>query len=185
MRAVGKARDCLMQRIYSLRKPKTNIQILQQNVLLKCKYLVTFLRLHGREVFTEVRAAYVDTLSRVLSSHFRAYLAAIDRLKVSAGTRCRCMLSGGVWQPSTASGRNTAGWVEEHCTHSTQRRRVCGGFFSVMEVHNLSLAYLDPSQAYLALTDCLKLPGCLLPCRRRLHPSQMWWARRMRQLPPE
>lgn len=85
-KAVAKARDFLMARIYALRKPKTNIQILQQNVLLRGKYLVTFLRLHGREVFTEIRAAYVDTLSRVLSSHFRAYLAAIERLQVpSAG----------------------------------------------------------------------------------------------------
>lgn len=84
VKAISKSRDYLMQRIYALRKPKTNIQILQQNVLLKYKYLVTFLRLHGGEVFTEVRVAYIDTLSRVLSSHFRAYLAAIERLKVCA-----------------------------------------------------------------------------------------------------
>ncbi|DBA84296.1 TPA: hypothetical protein ACH3X2_006350 [Trebouxia sp. C0005] len=81
VKAISKSRDYLMQRIYALRKPKTNIQILQQNVLLKYKYLVTFLRLHGGEVFGEVRTAYIDTLSRVLSSHFRAYLAAIERLK--------------------------------------------------------------------------------------------------------
>jgi hypothetical protein len=30
----------------------------------------------------QVRSAYVDTLSRVLSSHFRAYLQALDGLKV-------------------------------------------------------------------------------------------------------
>lgn len=125
VRAVGKARDCLMQRIYSLRKPKTNIQILQQNVLLKCKYLVTFLRLHGREVFTEVRAAYVDTLSRVLSSHFRAYLAAIDRLKVGRGARCSCMLSGHIWRPSTASGSYIAGSAGINCL-GLMHCRVCG-----------------------------------------------------------
>ena len=84
IKAVSKSRDYIMQRIYALRKPKTNIQILQQNVLLKYKYLVTFVKLHGPEVFAEVRAAYIDTLSRVLSSHFRAYLAAIERLKVIA-----------------------------------------------------------------------------------------------------
>ena len=43
-----------------------------------------FLREHGQEVFGEVRAAYVDTLSRVLSSHFRAYLAALERLQVGS-----------------------------------------------------------------------------------------------------
>ncbi len=69
-------------RIYALRKPKTNIQILQQNVLLRYKFLVAFTRRHGRDVFQEIRAAYVETLSRVLSSHFKAYLGAIERLQV-------------------------------------------------------------------------------------------------------
>lgn len=95
VKAVSKSRDYLMQRIYALRKPKTNIQILQQNVLLKYKYLVTFVNLHGPEVFAEVRAAYIDTLSRVLSSHFRAYLAAIERLKVHSARRSCIMQSTG------------------------------------------------------------------------------------------
>lgn len=63
------------------------LQILQQNVLLKYKYLVTFLRQHGLEVFDEVRAAYVDTLSRVLSSKFRAYISATEKLLVSHAVR--------------------------------------------------------------------------------------------------
>ena len=88
--------DGLGCRIFALRKPKTNIQILQQNVLLKQKHLVGFLRQHGQEVFGEVRAAYVDTLSRVLSSHFRAYLAALERLQVSSECiiySCECLAS--------------------------------------------------------------------------------------------
>ena len=53
-KAVAKAREYLMSRTYALRKPKTNIQILQQNMLLRFRYLVTFLRKHGPEVFGEV-----------------------------------------------------------------------------------------------------------------------------------
>ena len=75
-------RACFNPVYHSPALPRPQPQILQQNVLLKYKYLVAFLRLHGREVFAEVRAAYVDTLSRVLSSHFRAYLTAIERLQV-------------------------------------------------------------------------------------------------------
>ena len=71
-------------RIFALRKPKTNIQILQQNVMLKHKLLVAFMKKQGREVFSEVRMAYIDTLSKVLSSHFRAYLGAVERLEVLA-----------------------------------------------------------------------------------------------------
>ena len=84
MRSEFRHRGCALSRIYQLRKTKTNIQILQQNVLLKQKYMVTFLRQHGPEVFHEMRSAYVETLSRVLSSHFRSYLAALERLQVSA-----------------------------------------------------------------------------------------------------
>lgn len=87
VKAVAKAREYLMARIYALRKPKTNIQILQQNMLLRFRYLVTFLRAHGPEVFGEVRTAYIDTLSRVLSSHFRAYLHALDGLKEAGPTQ--------------------------------------------------------------------------------------------------
>ncbi len=36
------ARDFLMQKLYALRRPKTNIQILQQNVLLKYKSVRIF-----------------------------------------------------------------------------------------------------------------------------------------------
>ena len=50
--------------------------------MLRYRALVPFLRRHGADLFAEVRAAYVDTLSRVLSSHFRAYLAALDAAKV-------------------------------------------------------------------------------------------------------
>ena len=71
-----------VHRIYNLRKPKTNIQILQQNVLLKHRHLMQFMRRHGRDVAAEVRAAYIETLSRVLSGHFKAYLTALDPLLV-------------------------------------------------------------------------------------------------------
>lgn len=89
-KAAARSRDFLLQRIYSLRKDKTNIQILQQNVLLRYKYLVAFLQAHGREVFEEVRTAYVDTLSRVLASKFRAYITATDKLLVRVNNALWC-----------------------------------------------------------------------------------------------
>lgn len=76
-----------MQRFYSLRKPKTNVQILQQNVLLKFTYLVTFLRLHGQEVYGEVRQAYVDTMSRVLRNILVSYQGALERLQLTVASK--------------------------------------------------------------------------------------------------
>ncbi|KAH9547824.1 hypothetical protein CY35_11G056300 [Sphagnum magellanicum] len=87
IKAVSKARDFLMQKLYALRRPKTNIQILQQNVLLKYKYVATFLRTHGQEVFPEIRAAYVDTMNKVLSAHFRTYIQALERLQLDIVTK--------------------------------------------------------------------------------------------------
>ncbi|KAG6541032.1 hypothetical protein Mapa_017605 [Marchantia paleacea] len=87
VKAVSKIREFLMQKLYALRRPKTNIQILQQNVLLKYKYAATFLHDHGREVYPEIRAAYVDTMNKVLSAHFRSYIQALERLQLDIVTR--------------------------------------------------------------------------------------------------
>lgn len=64
-KAVSKVFDFIVQKLYALRKPKTNIQILQQNVLLKYKYVISFLKEHGKEVYIEVRGAYIDTMNKV------------------------------------------------------------------------------------------------------------------------
>ncbi|EFJ12526.1 hypothetical protein SELMODRAFT_446594 [Selaginella moellendorffii] len=87
LRSVAKGRDYIIQRIYALRKPKTNIQILQQNVLLKYKYLATFLRDHGKEAYQEIRAAYIDTMNKVLSAHFKTYIQSLEKLQLDIATR--------------------------------------------------------------------------------------------------
>ncbi|XP_024023489.1 vacuolar protein sorting-associated protein 52 A [Morus notabilis] len=85
-KAVSKVFDFIVQKLYALRKPKTNIQILQQNILLKYRYVVTFLKEHGKEVYTEVRGAYIDTMNKVLSAHFRAYIQALEKLQLDIAT---------------------------------------------------------------------------------------------------
>ncbi|XP_030934710.1 vacuolar protein sorting-associated protein 52 A isoform X1 [Quercus lobata] len=85
-KAVSKVFDFIVQKLYALRKPKTNIQILQQSVLLKYKYVISFLKEHGNEVYIEVRAAYIDTMNKVLSAHFRAYILALEKLQLDIAT---------------------------------------------------------------------------------------------------
>nr|GMN68898.1 hypothetical protein TIFTF001_037949 [Ficus carica]GMN68904.1 hypothetical protein TIFTF001_037955 [Ficus carica] len=85
-KAVSKVFDFIVQKLYALRKPKTNIQILQQNILLKYKYVVTFLKEHGKEVYIEVRGAYIDTMNKVLSAHFWAYIQALEKLQLDIAT---------------------------------------------------------------------------------------------------
>jgi len=87
VKAVAKVREFLLQRFYALRKPKTNIQIHQQHVLMKFKHLTAFLKLHGPEVFVEVRAAYVETMGRVLRQAIGSYVSALGRLQTEVATR--------------------------------------------------------------------------------------------------
>ncbi|GLT97449.1 hypothetical protein SLE2022_150140 [Rubroshorea leprosula] len=85
-KAVSKVFDFIVQKLYALRKPKTNIQILQQNVLLKYKYVISFLKENSKEVYGEVHAAYIDTMNKVLSAHFRAYIQALEKLQLDIAT---------------------------------------------------------------------------------------------------
>ncbi|KDP43341.1 hypothetical protein JCGZ_25446 [Jatropha curcas] len=85
-KAVSKVFEFIVQKLHALRKPKTNIQILQQSVLLKYKYVISFLMEHGKEIYTEVRGAYVDTMNKVLSAHFRAYIQALEKLQLDIAT---------------------------------------------------------------------------------------------------
>ena len=54
-RAVSKVRACLFDQIAVLKRPKTNIQIIQQNKLLRLRGLVTFLKQHSKPSYDEVR----------------------------------------------------------------------------------------------------------------------------------
>ncbi|KAF5749309.1 vacuolar protein sorting-associated protein 52 A [Tripterygium wilfordii] len=81
-KAVSKVFEFIVQKLHALRKPKTNVQILQQSVLSKYKYIISFLREHGKEVYLEVRGAYIDTMNKVLSMHFRAYIRAVEKLQL-------------------------------------------------------------------------------------------------------
>ncbi|XP_043725106.1 vacuolar protein sorting-associated protein 52 A-like isoform X2 [Telopea speciosissima] len=63
-KAISKVFEFIVLKLYALRKPKTNIQILQQNVLLKYKYVILFLKERGKEVYTEVQGAYIDTMNK-------------------------------------------------------------------------------------------------------------------------
>ncbi|AQL06054.1 hypothetical protein Zm00014a_037597 [Zea mays] len=85
-KAVSKIFEFVIQKFYALRKPKTNIQILQQSVLLKYKYTINFLKEHAKEIYAEVRTAYIDTMNKVLSAHFRAYIQALEKLQMDIAT---------------------------------------------------------------------------------------------------
>jgi hypothetical protein len=89
IKAIQKIRDFFIQKFHSLRKPKTNIQLLQTNVLKKYKPLVDFLQVHGADIFREIRALYVETMGKVLKAALQNYISALSVLKLESGPSSR------------------------------------------------------------------------------------------------
>lgn len=80
VRAVQRLRDFLLGKFAQLKRPNTNIQILQQ-MLLKFRYFGNFLRRHGGESYPEVVEFYVSTMSGVLTGNFQTYIDALLALR--------------------------------------------------------------------------------------------------------
>ncbi|CAM9364292.1 unnamed protein product [Chrysoparadoxa australica] len=87
IKACSKARDYLLLRIAELRKPKTNIQIIQRSSLLKYKYLTQFLSEHAPAMAEEVQRVYVESMARTIYNLFRAYYNQLAKLEVTVATK--------------------------------------------------------------------------------------------------
>ena len=86
-KAVSKVKAFLLEQFSILRKPKTNIQIQQQNRLLRLKGFVTFIKQHNQVAYKEIRTNYTETVGNVLLSHFRVYLSHVSTLEQSVASR--------------------------------------------------------------------------------------------------
>jgi len=87
LRAAQRMRDFLLQKIGTLRKRMTNVQILQQAVLLKFKSFYAFLLEHAPEKAAEVLEAYNTTMSAIFLRHFRAHLSDLVKCRVDHASR--------------------------------------------------------------------------------------------------
>mmetsp|Transcript_7199 Transcript_7199/g.17520 ORF Transcript_7199/g.17520 Transcript_7199/m.17520 type:complete len:731 (-) Transcript_7199:191-2383(-) len=83
VKAVSRIRQFLLQRIYLLKKPQTNIQI-KQNLLLRFNYLYQFCKIHDREVSEEIRTIYIETIHKIYSQHFKQYLVSLMKLQAAS-----------------------------------------------------------------------------------------------------
>eukprot|EP01135_Chromosphaera_perkinsii_P012212 Nk52_evm31s2612 gene=Nk52_evmTU31s2612 len=86
-KAIERIREFMFEKLNSLRKPKTNIQLMQQNSLLKLKYVYQFLRIHDQSVATEVLDYYIETLSKIYWSYFNEYLSMILKLQYETASK--------------------------------------------------------------------------------------------------
>ncbi|RIA99439.1 Sac2-like protein, partial [Glomus cerebriforme] len=81
LKATEKIRDFLLTKIRSLRIPNTNVQILQQSILLKYKALYKFLMERYSDVAIEVMHTYVNTMRWYFFNHFEKYNRGLQKLQ--------------------------------------------------------------------------------------------------------
>ena len=150
-KAALKARDFLMQKLYSLRRPKTNVQIIQQNVLLKYKYLVAFLRAHAPEILVEIRACYVETMSGLLKQALQGHVRSLAELQRSATTRELLVPDESYEAAAAATKRNAAAAAT---TETSSSPFALGARADVLDALETS----PPLVAYQAQSSGQKLP---------------------------
>ena len=69
-----------MSKLNNLRKPKSNFQIYQQNILVKFKPLVIFLREHHTETYNELTALYSTMMDEVYYTQLKQYFVDTSKL---------------------------------------------------------------------------------------------------------
>lgn len=86
-RAIGRIRTYFLQAISQLRKPKTNVRMIQVNSLLKYTPLLDFMLDAKPEIYNEIRNVYVESMSTTLYALFRTYAAQLALLDNEIATR--------------------------------------------------------------------------------------------------
>jgi hypothetical protein len=72
IRATTKVRQFLLDRISMLKKPSTNVQMMQRD-LLRFKYFVGFLQRNSPPVYDEIKSYYIETMRNIVYGLFRTY----------------------------------------------------------------------------------------------------------------
>lgn len=87
-RAAGKCKEALTERFARLRKPRTNVQVVQQAVLAPLSPLARFMGKHAQEEYWECMGSYCQVVGKVLRAALTSYQAALSRkraLKLGKG----------------------------------------------------------------------------------------------------
>jgi len=80
LKIISRIRNFLIASMEALKKPRTNTQIIQQNVLLKFKDLNKFLMNHAQGIFIEVSNYYCDLMCGLYLNIFKSYITEISKL---------------------------------------------------------------------------------------------------------
>jgi len=77
--AVKRGREFLLGKFHELRQSRSNMQA-QQNLLVKHRHFVDFLREYGKNTYAELRAEYCSSVSSKFADMFKGYWFVLDSL---------------------------------------------------------------------------------------------------------
>ncbi|XP_026292867.1 vacuolar protein sorting-associated protein 52 homolog [Frankliniella occidentalis] len=80
LKAIAKIRSYLLEQISKFRKPNANFQVPQNNML-KFKFFFEFIMTNERNVAEEICAEYIDTMSKIYYTYFKAYSSRVSKLQ--------------------------------------------------------------------------------------------------------
>jgi len=92
LKAIDRTRNFFLKKIADLRKPKTNVRMIQVNSLLKFAPLIDFLRDAAPDIYQEVKDVYVESMGKMIHLLFRVYLAQLNRLDEKVVNRFNAQL---------------------------------------------------------------------------------------------
>lgn len=166
LKAILRIRNYFLQSMTYLRKPKTNIRMIQVHCLLKYTPLLEFVLDANIEVYNEIRNAYVESMNKTLVALFRTYAAQLSLLEDPLSTSRDVIAVDeaslkDVWSRVNMSKRGDAfnlgnrwGILQSYMERTT------GTFSSSISVDE-SVHFIDtskPIQAHLAIASNQKYP---------------------------
>ena len=92
IKACERIRTFILEEINLLKKPKTNIQLIQQNKLVKYKMLLLFLRDHSQPIFLEIVQVYSEALNKIYNDNLSLYIKELNKLVENKFTKNHCLL---------------------------------------------------------------------------------------------
>ena len=85
--AIVRVREYFLAKFAELRRPRTNVRMIQVNQLVKYGDLMDFLLRAAPDVYQEVRNVYIESMGKTLQALFRTYGAQLARLDSRVATR--------------------------------------------------------------------------------------------------
>ena len=86
MKSINKTKDYFIHQISAIKRPKTNIQMLQQSGLVKYAPLFEFLQEEAPNIAEDIRNLYIETMGKTVYNLFKNYHAQLSKLVDAVGT---------------------------------------------------------------------------------------------------